>query len=112
MEFLQVADKSKLPVDDSGMTLNTSSGSMQDAFLEYDDDEISCTPQQQSIAPPLFTPDSSGHAFDFTQSVSVIPLDNVVYKIGDLGHAIPLNGTVSVDDGDTRYMPLEFLDNV
>ena len=104
-------DKSKLPGDDSGMTtLNTSSGSMQDGFLE--DDEISCTPQQTSIVPPLFTPDSSSHAFDFTQSVSITPLDNVVYKIGDLGHAIPLNGTVSVDDGDTRYMPLEFLDNV
>ncbi len=91
------------------MTLDASNHSdLQDAF--EDEDPIPCTPQDS--LPLNITPDNSIHTFDFGASVQVISLDNVVYKIGDLGHAITVEGATSIDDGDTRYMPHEFLNNV
>ncbi|EFJ19076.1 hypothetical protein SELMODRAFT_111441 [Selaginella moellendorffii] len=40
-----------------------------------------------------------------------IYIHNHVYKIGDLGLASRIDGTISIEDGDLRYLLMEFINN-
>ncbi|EFJ18389.1 hypothetical protein SELMODRAFT_29061, partial [Selaginella moellendorffii] len=40
-----------------------------------------------------------------------IYIRNHIYKIGNFGLTNQIDGTISIEDGDSRYLPMEFINN-